>query len=240
MSCSIFFIVGMGRSGTLFLSKLLNQAPNAHVIHETSGDRDMCIQAYWHPNKSMTITRMMQIQETINRTNCEVYGEVSSYLRYQPLFLKYAFEAQLFHLIRDGQNVVRSMMGRRPFTKQDEHHTGKITPKLGDPAYLRWSRMERFERVCWYWNDGVTNLMRYGVPTIKLEDIIEDYQFFLDNVLKPLQLNISEKMWKSSVKEKVNASQSYGFPSYKNWSNAQKMQFEEWCGQTMQSLGYMH
>ena len=49
---SLFFCVGLGRSGTSFLAQLLNQVPDCYVFHEDHIDRKALVDAYINPNES--------------------------------------------------------------------------------------------------------------------------------------------------------------------------------------------
>jgi len=232
----IFFITGMGRSGSLFMANLLQKASNGCVVHETPSDRECCVESYWHPNKSLPNKRVLEIG--IEECENKIYGEVSSYLRYQPLFLKYAFDAKIYHLVRDPKNVVRSMMNRNAYTQKDKNHTGRIYPKLGDIFYYRWPQFSRFQRICWYWNDTVSGLLRYKVPVLKFESVLENYYYLYDRLLGQIDLDLSESLWQSEIGRTQNPSRSYQFPDYQKWTTEQKMQFEEICGETGALLGY--
>jgi len=233
---TVFFILGMGRSGSTFMAEMLVQARNGFVIHETPEDREVCVEGYWHPNKSLSMKRVMAISR--KESMFDVYGEVSSYLRYHPLFLQHAFNAKIFHLVRDGRKVVRSMMNRTPYTEKDRNHSDRITPKLDDKYYYRWNKFSRFQKICWYWNNTVENLLRYRIPVLKFEEILKNYNYLKEYFLDKVGLDLPEYIWQSEIDIIRNKNKSYQFPEYEYWNTSQKIQFEEICGGVMNVLGY--
>lgn len=240
--CKMFFVVGLGRSGTTFLAELLANVPGCAVYHEAPSDRDAMIDAYADARAAdkyvQSVARRRLVAARIKETNCSVYGEVNSYLRYHIDSLMFSWEPVILHLVRDGKDVVRSMMNRRTFTAQDRHHTGQIKPQLGEWGYKEWSQWTRFERCCWYWSYTNERLLLHELPLCRLEDITTNYHLFQQRVLNPLDLAIPKADWEERVVKKANISQKQEFPSWSEWSSKQKAQFEDLCGGTMATLGY--
>lgn len=151
----IFFILGMGRSGTKFLARLLDEAPESYVVHEPVWeDFPAYVDAFYSQKKAQWYIKYFRKKEIFLRVRdipCEIYGESNGVLRRHLLPLKKAFpHAIFFHLIRDGRDVVRSLMARHTMTPKDPI-TSKIHPLPDDPWYERWEKMDRFEKICWYW-----------------------------------------------------------------------------------------
>jgi hypothetical protein len=237
----LFFIVGMGRSGTKFLSLLLDRIPGCSVYHEVESDRDALIDAYWYPEKAgryIDTRRNRLIAARILRDRAKTYGEVNSYLRFHVDALRSRGSLKILHLVRDGRAVVQSLMNRNSFKRKDENHTGRIFPKEGDRFASEWSNMNRFARTCWYWSSTNKYLMERNLPIVRFEDIIESYDQFDLQVLQSLNLKISYDIWCAQVQRPRNVSKTINFPDWEEWEVTKKNLFKDICGDTMTTLGY--
>jgi hypothetical protein len=237
----IFFILAIGRSGTKFLSQLLNKAENAYVLHEPlKVDRMAYKEAYYNEMKArnyIKIFRKKYIYLMQNRIGKQ-YGEVNSFLRRHSNALKKEFpKVKLIHLIRDGRDVVRSMFSRETMNIEDEN-TQHIIPKKNSPFYNRWKNMTRFEKLCWYWKNE-NNHLRINIKNmINFEKIISDYDYFSEKVLNILGLEISEFLWEKERNKPKNITTDYTLPKWPNWTEEEKSIFNEICGEEMRLSGY--
>ena len=239
MNKNIFFITGMGRSGSKFLSDLLCLNSYIKTFHEFPKDKYMCTEAFYKRNMPMTISRLKLTVDHINQIQ-EInpnfkYIEVSSYLRYQTQYLKNVFDCKVIHLVRDCRKVVRSIMCRSAFTDKDIDHTGKIKFTIEN-----WESLDRFEKVCIYWNDAVSFLLNNSDLTVRFEDLISSYESFNSSFLKPLELEFNDEIWKICHNKKVNETQLFTFPEYQDWTDEQKIIFNQHCMLTMHRLGYFN
>jgi hypothetical protein len=237
----LFFIVGMGRSGTVFLSHLLDRVPECAVYHEAPGDRNALVNAYWDPDKAgkhLGGSRQRLVAARIIRSNCRVYGEINSYLRHHVDALRAYWQPTILHLVRDGRSVVRSLMNRIAFSPADGYHTGRLAPLCGDPLADRWPDVGRFERVCWYWAYANRYLLERKLAVIRFEDVVRSYDQFERQVLQPLELGLPIEVWKSETLKSRNVAKDTSFPAWKDWTREQRHQFETICGPVMSDLGY--
>ncbi|MBU0995291.1 MAG: hypothetical protein KJ737_22575 [Proteobacteria bacterium] len=237
----IIFITGIGRSGTSFLANLLHQQNNILSFHETSGDNQSLIDAYCSMSEAYDYIagyRKLIIAKRLLLSSGQLYCESNSYLRYHVEILKEVFNAEIYHIVRDGRLVVRSMMNRNTFTENDKHHTGKISPHKHDPFVNSWNHMDRFEKACWYWTHGNTYLLNKNLPIINFDKSITSYQYFCKQILEPLNIYISLATWEKEINKPKNVSRKFIFPHYDNWSGHQKEKFRNICGPVMESLGY--
>lgn len=237
----LFFIVGMGRSGTDFLSHLLNKVPFCVVYHETRSDRKALIDAYWSSDKSIKYlsgSRKHLLAARILENKAQIYGEVNSYLRYHVDAFQDIWDPVILHLVRDGRMVVRSIMNRKSFTADDKKHTGNLYPLPDDPYFEKWDKMDRFARVCWYWASTNRYLLDRHLPVVRLEDIITSYELFSDQVLLPLGLNLSFELWSQQITKPRNVGQDNSFPVWDEWTVKQRKVFTDICGPVMTDLGY--
>ncbi len=237
----LFFIVGMGRSGTRWLSDLFDLAEGCAAYHEAPGDRDALVRAYWSPRQARRYLRGRRerlIASRILRRGCHTYGEVNSLLRHHVDALWERWQPTILHLVRDGRAVVRSIINRTAFTPADRDHTGRLAPRPDDPWWERWPQMGRFERVCWYWASTNRYLMERHLPVVRFEDILHAYEALSSQILEPLGIALPVQIWQEHVRQPQNISRQRHFPPWEEWSSQQKRQFQEICGDVMQALGY--
>jgi hypothetical protein len=237
----LFFILSIGRSGTSFLFHLLNQVPDTVVYHETKGDRKALVDAFWNAGKAQAYLsgrRERLVAARIIESRCRVYGETNSYLRHHVEALRQRWQPKILHLVRDGRDVVRSIMNRKAFTKADLDHTGRLHPSPDSPIAEEWWKMGRFERVCWYWSFTNHHLLQHNLPLVYFEEVLSSYEHFEKQVLIPLNLTFSPEIWCTEVEIPKNVSKETSFPPWEDWTAMQRDQFVSICGRTMQDLGY--
>lgn len=151
---SNFFIFSLGRSGTQFLSRLLNNDPKAKVLHEPLR-RDTLEYAKsfneeYSYNKYIEGFRKKYILSNGSDQKIKVYGEVNSLLRrHCAAIMTNIPNVKGLYLIRDGRDVVRSMMSRGAMSNNWFYNT--IIPPNDDPSFSTWHHWGRFEKCCWFW-----------------------------------------------------------------------------------------
>lgn len=242
-SRNVFFILSIGRSGTAFLADLLNRAEGALVVHEPVREDFRAHQEAFHSEARarhyVRRFRKKEIYLRVRHEPVETYGEVNSVLRRHCLALKEVFpKATFLHLVRDGRDVVRSMMSRATMTPADQN-TKLIWPKTGDSARTHWAEMSRFEKLCWYWK--VENeFLRSGIRAepIQFEKLIGSYEDFIERICQPCGIEISRDVWKRAVGVPKNATKDYRFPHWSEWDPKTTKAFDEMCGQEMVLSGY--
>lgn len=237
----MFLITGLGRSGTVFLAELLDLIPNYAVYHETAADRDAMTTAYQDSAAAyqyLRTKRRFTVTGRILTTGCITYGEVNSYLRYHVEALMKDWNVTILHLVRDGRDVVRSMMNRQTYTERDSKHSGRITPRPDDPWYEAWPTMDRFARLCWYWSATNEHLLRYRLSLIRFEDIISCFDKFENQVMRPINAYLPYEVWDQRRQQRRNVSEKPSFPKWPNWTTIQQECFNEICGATMARLNY--
>ena len=234
-------MIGMGISGTVFLANLLGRGADCAVYHETPRDRDALVAAYWKSDLAgdyISGSRSRLIASRILLSKAKTYGEVNSYLRYHVDAIQQYWQPTILHLVRDGRDVVRSMMNRKTYTYMDRKHSGQIVPQPDDPWYSQWPTFDRFSKICWYWASANEYLLVRKLPIVRFEDILSSYDLFAEQVLQPLSINISIDVWRHHVQKPLNVSRVSDFPAWDNWTFEQYHQFTTICGPVMEKLGY--
>lgn len=234
------FITGMGRSGTVLLSRLvaLDQRVQAH--HETlAGDfahltpRPDENSAAWfrieRPGRMLRVFARRRLSKPRQRR----WIEVNSALRYSTGDLAVAFpRARFLHLVRDPERVITSLWHRRHFTPAgDNHHN--LRPAGRDETV--WDATSRFEKLCWLWADAVSHLTEREVPMVRLEDVVADYDSCGHHLLAPLDLTIGRDAWSGVVTQTANPSAAGQPNGPVPWDQDA---FDAICGPLRAELGY--
>ena len=238
----IFFILSLGRSGSLFLSDLLHQAEKISVFHEPNRlDFLAYLQAHDSSDRAKEYIinfRKKFIYNLARKMQVSNYGEVNSILRRHAAILQQEIpNATFIHLVRDGRDVVRSMMARRTFTYKDPI-TQFIAPKPGEAYFQEWPKMSRFEKLCWYWLYENKILTNHLETFIRFEDLISDYAYFSKNVLDACQIHLPFEIWESEVGRPKNVTEKHTIPHWTEWRNDQMEIFTNICGSLMNTFGY--
>jgi hypothetical protein len=240
---NFFFILALGRSGTAFLANLLNRAHGAHVYHEPAfEDFDAVVRAFYSPHAAeryMQRFRKKEIFLRMRHTPPGVYGEVNSGLRRHAEAIRTIFpKAALVHLVRDGRDVVRSMMSRRTMTIKDPF-TSRIHPTGQDPWRTHWNKMDRFSRICWFWQAENSYLRTTVGKTVQFEKILSSYDYFYNAILTPCQIFIDKKEWEIAVGSPNNRTSTFKMQNWDTWTPKQQEVFREICGDEMAKCGYV-
>ncbi len=174
----IFFIVGCARSGTTALVKMLDMAQNATVFVEQKPN--LCIEArnlyqgiLTNPKQVIQEAKSEAIQKVLS--SGLKYGDKNpNYLPFIP-YIDELWDCKFLFPVRDGREVVRSLMDWHDFYNRKLSHSGVFAMKEDDPnssvvspeqdwwdySRLRpnpgtlycemWQQLSRFEKCAWYW-----------------------------------------------------------------------------------------
>jgi hypothetical protein len=241
-SWKFFFILGFGRSGTAFMANLLDQAPEAHVFHEpVIEDFFAHTWTHYYPSSANRYIRGFRKKDIFARMRhipFGIYGEVNSVLRCHADAIKKVFpEATIIRLVRDGRDVVRSTASRRAMTIQDPF-TLSLHPATSDPWRGHWQNMDRFARICWYWQEENRRLRMSVEKLVQFERILSSYAYFSQEILGPCGIHIDENVWKAAIATPQNTSHGFSMPKWEHWTPKQQNIFREICGDEMSACGY--
>jgi len=238
-----FLIVSTGRTATLWLADLLDEASGTCVVHEPVPDEQ-----YYHAQallRSDTIVpylRTFRLREMAFRVLAYdpiVYGEVNGALRRHIVALKELVpEFYIIHLVRDGRDVVTSVMNRYAQMERPEKCYGNLVPPHVDRG--SGERIDSFERVCRVWALENAYMRLHSDSLAAFEDILSSYELFREQILRPLglEMKISEGIWQSSVDRPKNMTKERVFGSWDSWAEEQKQEFAQICEHEMEIYGY--
>ena len=239
----IFFGLSTFRSGSTFLADLLaNEVNNAQIEHEPN------VNDYWsyakilkgkkHAFQYVYQYRKQDIVQRSRYNDITIYGELNPFLVLHVNALKEEIpEAVLFHLVRDGRDVVRSLMAREVLGDKDPL-AKIITPPADDLYYEKWHTMTRFEKVCWKWQHENKTLRATINHSIQFERLVKDYDYFKKEILNLLNIHITKEKWQYHINQPKHASPRHRIPHWSEWDKQLIHQFEEICGEEMEANGY--
>ncbi len=258
------FILGSGRSGTLALAKSFMESSDVEAHHEYLFENilsDAVLYAMgWMPEAVM----LDRLREThgaaVHYCSKPVWIDCSNALPWivQPLHLLFP-NARFVHVVRNGRRVVSSFYhkfddimyaddavvtlcnwieGRSAIKPPPEKRYWRPIPLPGEAQYAEFLRMNRFERLCYYWatvNARVGDTLRAIDPaeslTVKFEDLknADAYSALCDF----LGFVPSAEMFKI-LERPINVHVPRTFPLTPDEDAA----FARLCGDVMQRFGY--
>lgn len=238
---NFFLVTSTGRTGTALFSKLLNESVGVEVDHEPIHREQFFHRfALEDPLGSQSYISDFRLKEISLRKNKGVrYGEVNGALRRHVRDIKNILpEAPVIHLVRNGYDVVSSILNRASFTDEDQVY-GTMIPHDSIISRDKWLKFSRFEKICFMWAEENRWLSECCDVTANFESLISDYEYFREKLAGPLDIEIPESLWRKHVGEKVNVNRVYESEnSPDNWTEAQHQAFQRICGTEMRKYGY--
>lgn len=243
----LFFVQSMGRSGTKFFAQLLNKAAGAIVQHEPWSETDLVKlprsrQSQQDSHGYIAGYRRSAIKAYTFQHKPAVYGEVNSHLRYHTAALQDIFpQASFVHLVRDGRDVVRSLIPRGHYRDEYRNVQGRghlfLRPNEGEQFADMWDAWGRFEKCCWLWADANHYLRKHIDYRVKAEDLWADYDVFA-GMCDYIGIEIDEQAWAEAVDRPVNATKQHAVVHWNDWPEPMAKTFAAICGDEMEACGY--
>jgi hypothetical protein len=265
----VAFIVSTGRTGTRKLASFFSVAcDRVDARHEPYPDMfDMgveLVRSKLSPEGAAKRFRRGReyVCGQVHSSGCDWYIESNRNLVPLLPILRRSFEnCKIVHVVRDGRDFVRSAFsktvpsatrrGAKALVLSEEDPRDRLqAPDFpGDPYAERWTRMSRFERLCWLWvklNTLIRDAIRDDprATTVKFEELFraEVAHKGLWDVIEFLGLQgrmlIPQKQVHELMAVKENLTEKYLIPAWTEWSPEQTRQFREIAGEAMAAFGY--
>jgi hypothetical protein len=223
----LVFILGVGRSGTTLLSKLL-QNDGMIVRHEppemVRGDRNAYVERFQRRKYNPDYFKGERKKFINRQLKKKTYIEINGYLRLHIPILKEVFPDAIFiQIVRDPKAVIRSMMSKKK----------SILPSL-----QRSCKKILFQMCCNIWAEENKEVRLLSDGFIRLEDILTDFDEYKKKLLKPLGIKQGKRQWEKIVSHKVNATKKFTFPKYEMWTKKNKRFFQMACKEEANRYGY--
>lgn len=237
-----YFFLSTARSGSLWLSNVIDRATNCKGVHEFTfnhrfeNDEPVLDKRTTDDFQSLCDDRpaALQLLRQSLRWMRQQPGDVAEANVYLEPFLtelrELAPNAVFIHLHRDGRDVVRSILNRGWYDNPDDHKHRALPIE-------NWNRLTRFERACWYWRYTNEMIAPFATNRLRFEKMVSDVDYLSDQlarygiILHPL---LAERVFH----ERVNASKVADVPAHEQWSSEYQKTFTQICGAVQQMLGY--
>jgi hypothetical protein len=237
-------ITGASRSGSTFLGDLMRRADNVSAHHELIGGRDFfCVSAYAPDHPFVLHEVRTGIARMCNGSHSnDILVDVNSNIAFATKALRMVEpDVKVFHLARNGRDVITSNWLRKMYTP---YAKGVDIRPQSDEELDAWEGFDRFEKLCWQWNRIASELLGRDVPTIRLEQAVEDYDYLSERLLAPTGIELPRTVWEARRSRRVNRSRFKlrdllrGRPTDFQWTPQSEARFQDLCGPSMQALGY--
>lgn len=234
-------ITGLGRSGSKWLATQLDRPPLNEVYavkHEPWALTDYAItQAWMRGGRHNTMDFLSNVRKRWDRMQ-NAFGpagliEVSPCARYLADAIHFTVPdeiyAQVFHLVRDGREQVRSMMARGHYRPDRPSPPGELPIEEGPNRLATMSRL---------WADGVRACR--GWTTVKLDALLYDAMarsWLLETIGIPFTVK-SEILRSWDSKTPINATKKHAMPPFAEWSEEDQGTFWSHASVEMALFGW--
>jgi len=255
---SPIFILSTGRTGSKFITKLLNLSPQVAAFHEPRPTLEYFSNYAYHHQQGKNIlsnminaARMESILDVFIKN--KIYIESNQCLTFfAPVIASLFKKAKFIHIIRHPGDFVRSAIRKGWHRNDSIWESGRV--KMSDQN--QWNKLDHIEKLSWVWditNRFIENFFKQikaeRVISFKIEDISEN-----DDTLKRLFsfIGIGNIEWEDInqlLKEKVNffrigpneppnMKKIADFPIYNEWTPKMKQKLREYTREIAVSYGY--
>ena len=266
----VFFLIGAPRSGTTALARILGLASNAEVFIEQSPKLRFESRALLKselPNSKDLLFQKKNSYIVKTLRKGKKYGDKN------PCYLPFInglfknWDSKVLFLIRDGRDVLRSLMNWHHLYKpnifsmkedsdfsdlvlpeDDLWDYSRLRPNPGDKIFPFWKSMSRFQKIAWYWSN-------FNSFAIGLLSEIESSRWLIVNVsdisverireiydflgLKGFAPEIIKNMLNARINSLYDKVKKEDiYPNWANWPVQQINEFEKLAGEMMIRLGY--
>lgn len=209
-SPKLYFFLSPARSGSKWLTKLINEATPIRACHEHLLNQDYSKKVTARKNTSniwmlednpkIVKKELVQFWEDWKNKKEDI-AEVNVYLPVFADYLKNVFpEAQFVHLKRREVNVIDSLIARNWYDTPEDHAHPRL--KFVNPRSL-----SQFERVCFYVLQTNKCLNKICDHKISLEKLNEDI-YTLQNIFRNLDVPLHPRLASYLIGKKIDPSKT--------------------------------
>ena len=236
-----FIITGHGRSGTLWLARLLDKCdPSVLVHHEPLGQFDAARYARVYDGTldaaKFVRQRRPRMERIWQRHPDDGYAEVNSYLRYCVPALRDAFpDTPILAIVRDGRFVVRSMLARGCYRREGYPPIEPPDEMTFDDPVSVIDSCTPFGQCCWYWADTYRRLAVSDVKCYKLEILNRNYVEFY-HLCERVGITPDHATWLAHAGKRANVGVADEEPPV--WTFDEVEMFARVAGDVQEWFGY--
>lgn len=244
-----FFVLSSGRCGTMTLSRLLDTATNAKVLHHPEPFLvEETLRAY-HNEIDKRKTFWQARAPFINKAWAKgfIHGETDHNMTpFCDSIAEDIPEAKFLVLVRNPWDFVRSGM-RRKYYVNHPWDIGRLRPRDRSDANEKWLQLSQFEKIAWLWsrtyeiiNEKISLLKKDRVKIIRFEDLFEKNEQ-VKEIFDFLELDGFEtNRVNPIVNKKFNKQTSGNFPPREEWNDDYHLTLWHYCGKQAELFGYRY
>lgn len=250
-SAKCLFVLSTGRTGSSTLIRLLNLSPKVTALHEPKPNlvreyRRAYSGVVLHPDRYRRLFERAR-RRLISRVCPDggVYAEATLLKFFAPVIAQMLPNARFLHLHRHPGEIIRSAMRRRWF-QDNPLDRYRIVPEPGDPDHQRWTQWDAFSKSCWTWHAENEYFLRLAqnvgadrVLKLPFDEWTDQSTGAYERVFGFIDVDPPDRdLAQAVLGVKHNEQTSGSFPTYEQWSPAQRQTLSEIAGATMARLGY--
>ena len=91
----------------------------------------------------------------------------------------------------------------------------------------------------WLWLNANGRVRELADVTLRFEELINDYNFFYENIVVYLGIDITESQWKEEVRRPKNITKKHSMPHWTEWEDELTKRFWRICKEEMHCCGYV-
>ena len=234
----MFFVIGLPRSGTTWLARLIADCnPDWLICHEAyHADFALDVVTPFRPweAEAYMLKRVESMKDRIEgwpdkKGPLAGYGEITPRVRYfSAEFVRFYPDATFIHLVRDPRRAVPSMMNFGYYAGHGRKH------RTVAPDANKWSQVER---ASWAWAYGHHRIRQKIKTFARFEDLLGSWTA-IETLCSVLGVECPESIWRDRVGMKVNPSTPQT-PAWEDWTPKWRKQFAGMCRVEAAHYGYL-
>ncbi len=238
----IYFFLSTARSGSKWLTNLLDKATPLRACHEFSlNHRFKDGELIEEKRTAEGFTELVRKKEEVKNLLIEArtwleefpedYAEANVYLeRFLSVMEEIFPDATLVHLHRDPKDVIHSIINRDWYdTPEDNRH-----PIM---EVENWDNLGQFEKSCWYVRRTNELLISSCQHCLSFEKMVKDFNYLIEK-LRSLGIPVFPRLAVREYDKMINANYNYEFPEYEKWSLELKTLYHSICDSINSALEY--
>lgn len=242
-----FFVLSAESSRTAILSRLLNTATNAQVLHYPRPHLiKEALQAYW-----MNLDRIKTfwaLRYPIMRrvwSKGFIYGETGHFLTsFADMLAEEMPQSKFIILTMDPRRFVRSGL-QREYYHNNIWDNGRFKPREGSMEFDAWRNLNQFEKICWLWRETyektleLTNgIAAERLKMVRLEDLLSDVSK-IEELFSFLGLEgCNHSAIKQILENNTEAFAGNGDSDIEAWTGNLLKKLERECGKLARQFAY--
>lgn len=246
------FVLSTGRTGTTFLGTVLDRIPEVVARHEPQPDcfdlGVMMSEERISPTRARTIVRACRwwVGDLVRENRARVYVEANHYLfSLVPILSEVYPDAHFVRIVRDGRDVVRSFYDRSMYALSCNYDYPRADRVPGDRWAEEWGALDRFEKICWYWQfkdrylvDALKEISEERIVNLRFEDIFDEERGYPGMEELCNQLGGSDVDWEDWMDRPIRSTSDYTLSSWDEWDETCRERFDRIAGEHLRACGY--